>query len=181
VCSSRRYVRTSPSLDQNQARECWRRRERFEPARFLHCDVDYPLRGGNPWRMAWVRAIVVAGVVGSRIGCGGHLSQPRLLDRLLVWSWPRAKYFRPRRRTGGPERRLLFPDVTMTFRIVHTPSSPTSDVAAFRVESVQKWHLPNGKQPRIGQRGQLRLRYGVITDSITGATFCAPNIDRCGA
>jgi hypothetical protein len=39
-----------------------------------------------------------------------------------------------------------------------------------------KTHPP----PVAGQTGSLRLRDGVITDSLTGATYCAPTVDTCG-
>lgn len=35
--------------------------------------------------------------------------------------------------------------------------------------------------PKVGETGMLRLRHGVITDTLTGATYCAPKVDKCGA
>jgi len=33
--------------------------------------------------------------------------------------------------------------------------------------------------PHAGELGTLRLRHGVVTDSITGVVYCAPAIDEC--
>jgi hypothetical protein len=131
--------------------------------------------------MAWGRPIVVAAVVGSLIACGGT---SRNLDSWTGYWWGHDRGLKISGHGDGREvlnDGCCFRAVAMTFRIVQTPSSPASGAAAFRVESVKKWRLPNHKQPHIGQQGRLRLRHGVITDSITGATFCAPNVDRCGA
>jgi hypothetical protein len=35
--------------------------------------------------------------------------------------------------------------------------------------------------PHVGQVGKLRLEQGVVTDELTAATFCANDVDKCGA
>jgi hypothetical protein len=62
----------------------------------------------------------------------GHFSQPRLLDRILVGSRPRAKDFRTRRREGGSQRRLLLPCCRHDL-----PDRPDAQLASLRRGSFQ--------------------------------------------
>jgi hypothetical protein len=71
-------------------------------------------------------------------------------------------------------------DVHYTFRLLRPPRGTVRDASvAFRVTAVRVWRIRG--RPRVGRRGELRLRRGVITDSLTHATFCAPYVDKCGA
>ena len=36
-----------------------------------------------------------------------------------------------------------------------------------------------GALPHTGEFGTLRLRHGIMTDSITRVVYCAPAIDEC--
>jgi hypothetical protein len=35
--------------------------------------------------------------------------------------------------------------------------------------------------PQVGETRTIRLRDGVISESLTGASYCAPRVDKCGA
>lgn len=72
--------------------------------------------------------------------------------------------------------------VTLTFRVIRVSGSRTAAGARIRIISVRAWnhYLPHARRIRVGALGTLRLRRGVVTDSLTQATYCAPNIGRCG-
>jgi hypothetical protein len=65
--------------------------------------------------------------------------------------------------------------------VIRVTGTPTAADARIRVTAVRHWHGGfSGAPPPVGQLGILRLRHGVVTDPLTRATYCAPNVDRCG-
>jgi hypothetical protein len=73
-------------------------------------------------------------------------------------------------------------NATLRFDVISVSGSEATADARIRVTAARNSdhtlsHLPI----RIGQLGTLRLRHGVITDSLTHITFCGPRVDRCGA
>jgi hypothetical protein len=70
---------------------------------------------------------------------------------------------------------------TVTFEVISVSGTPESAEARIRVTSIgNPDHVPMLDRIHSGTLGALRLRDGVVTDSLTHATFCAPNVDRCG-
>lgn len=68
---------------------------------------------------------------------------------------------------------------TLTFRVLGVTGTPSAADARIRVTSLRNFH--NVLPPlRVGELGTLRLRHGVVTDSLTHVTYCAPHVDRCG-
>jgi hypothetical protein len=66
------------------------------------------------------------------------------------------------------DRHVASVAVRVTFVRIHDPSVYSRSYPA----------------PHVGQRGRLKLRYGVITDSVTGANYCnarAQTRGTCGA
>ena len=65
-------------------------------------------------------------------------------------------------------------------------SNPTGTVGnatvTYRVTAVRRWSRSWARRPRpsVGQHGRLSRKNRVITDSITGATFC-DRVPLCGA
>jgi hypothetical protein len=57
----------------------------------------------------------------------------------------------------------------------------SSQSAHFRVTSVRLVDPRAffGSLPHTGEFGVLRLRHGIVTDSITHVVYCAPAIDEC--
>ena len=74
-----------------------------------------------------------------------------------------------------------FTDIEYTFRLMRPRGTVAHGSVAFRVTSVKRWNAAWARRPRVGQLGELRLRHGVITDSLTRSTFCAPPVGKCGA
>jgi hypothetical protein len=73
-------------------------------------------------------------------------------------------------------------DVTLHFDVVSVSGSEAAADARIRVTAVRDLHHTLSHVPiRIGQLGTLRLRHGIITDSLTHITYCGPQVDRCGA
>ena len=70
--------------------------------------------------------------------------------------------------------------IDYTFRLMRPRGTVTHGSMTFRVTSVRRWGGPMTR-PRLGQLGELRLSHGVITDSLTRVTFCAPRVGKCGA
>jgi hypothetical protein len=70
-----------------------------------------------------------------------------------------------------------------TFQLTQPRGTVAHASVAFRVTSVKLWKRSwtQRPRPRVGQYGELRLRHGVITDALTGDTFCAPQVGKCGA
>jgi hypothetical protein len=67
------------------------------------------------------------------------------------------------------------PVVDLTFELSRPRGTTSNASARLRVTSVQALDpsaYPNGGEPRVGQRGRLRLKNGVITESVTGTNYC---------
>ena len=61
--------------------------------------------------------------------------------------------------------------VTLRLRL-SKPSGNVNDATALvRVTAVGRWDVAKPR-PRVGQLGRLRLRDGVVVDSLTGANYC---------
>jgi hypothetical protein len=75
--------------------------------------------------------------------------------------------------------------ITLRFRLLRVLGTRARAVAAIKVasadvaEKAMAW-LPHGP-PHGGQVGTLVLQGGVLTDELTGVTFCAPTVNKCGA
>jgi hypothetical protein len=74
--------------------------------------------------------------------------------------------------------------VALHFRVLHVGGTRARAVATVRVTYVRlhKWARAELQRqpPYVGQIGTLVLREGVITDDLTGKTFCAETVDKCG-
>jgi hypothetical protein len=75
--------------------------------------------------------------------------------------------------------------ITMNFRVLRVDGTRSKASAEIRVTFARidkgVFLALHRRTPHSGQVGTLRLRRGVITDDLTGATFCAPDVDKCGA
>jgi hypothetical protein len=72
-------------------------------------------------------------------------------------------------------------NATLRFQVVSVSGRAAAD-ARIRIISVRdSHHTFSHARIRVGQLGTLRLRHGVVTDSLTHGTYCAPEVDRCGA
>jgi hypothetical protein len=73
------------------------------------------------------------------------------------------------------------PIVTLTFDVLRVAGNRIIANARIRVTSVRivKRSAFFGSLPHEGEFGTLRLRRGIITDSITRVLYCAPAIDEC--
>src|SRR5919204_5970664 len=71
--------------------------------------------------------------------------------------------------------------VDLSFRLSRPTGTVTNATVTYRVTAVRRYRRSWGRmpRPRVGQQGRLRRRNGVITDSITGATFCV-GVPLCG-
>jgi hypothetical protein len=65
------------------------------------------------------------------------------------------------------------------FRLLSVSRTGTTEQARIRVTTIRVDRVR--PRIRVGQIETLRLRRGVIVDSLSGASFCAPNVGRCGA
>jgi hypothetical protein len=73
-------------------------------------------------------------------------------------------------------------NATLRFDVISVSGSEATADARIRVTAIRDSHHTLSHAPiRIGQLGTLRLRHGVITDSLTHITYCGPRVDRCGA
>jgi hypothetical protein len=78
--------------------------------------------------------------------------------------------------------------VDLRLKLSHPRGTKHVGSVAFRVTSVQV-HDPSAYSrsfpaPRVGQTGRLKLRYGVITESVTRTNYCneaAQLKGTCGA
>jgi hypothetical protein len=67
------------------------------------------------------------------------------------------------------------------FEVISVSGSRGAADARIRVISVRdSHHTLSPAQIPEGQFGTLRLRHGVVTDSLTHGTYCAPHVNRCG-
>jgi hypothetical protein len=70
---------------------------------------------------------------------------------------------------------------TLTFDILRVTGTPAVADARIRVTSARVFNRSGyfGFLPHTGEFGTLRLRHGLVTDSITRVVYCAPGIDEC--
>jgi hypothetical protein len=61
--------------------------------------------------------------------------------------------------------------VTLRFRLLKPSGTVNDATAPVRVIAVGRWDVAKPR-PRVGQLGRLRLRDGVVVDSLTGANYC---------
>jgi hypothetical protein len=66
------------------------------------------------------------------------------------------------------------------FRVTGITGTQAAAAARIRVTSVQTAGDGTFAGIRAGRRGELRLGHGVVTDTITHVSYCAPKVDRCG-
>jgi hypothetical protein len=75
--------------------------------------------------------------------------------------------------------------VTARFRMMRVNGTSSNAVAQIKFNFVRlnrAVFAENHIRPfKSGQVGTLRLSRGVVTDGLTTVTFCAPNVDKCGA
>jgi hypothetical protein len=75
--------------------------------------------------------------------------------------------------------------ITLDFRILAVHGTRARAVARIRVtysRVAQEWVAEAHRAPpHVGQVGTLVLEDGVVTEELTGATFCAPTVSACGA
>jgi len=75
--------------------------------------------------------------------------------------------------------------VTARFRILRVNDASSNVVAHVKFSFVrldEAVFAKNHVRPfKSGQVGTLSLRRGVVTDGLTRVTFCAKNVDKCGA
>jgi hypothetical protein len=130
--------------------------------------------------------LVLIGDHGS--GSGGKVgasSRASLSTFLRHW-WGHGRLFVIHRSGRGVERlRTYAPGppyyATLTFDVISVTGTLATADARIQVTSIRNpHHLLSRQRIHLGTLGTLRLRHGVITDSITHATFCAPTVDRCG-
>jgi hypothetical protein len=78
----------------------------------------------------------------------------------------------------GTSRRRL---ATLTFNVLQVTGTASVANARIRVTSARIANKSAffGILPHRGELGTLRLRHGVITDSVTRVVYCAPGIDEC--
>ncbi|HJU37752.1 MAG TPA: hypothetical protein VJ716_10090 [Gaiellaceae bacterium] len=123
---------------------------------------------------------------GSRDGKALASSRAGLGTFLRHYWWGHGRLFVIHRSGRGVEKLRTYaarPPVyaSLRFEVVGVTGTPATADARIRVTSVRNpHHVLSRRQLRAGMLGDLRLRHGVIIDSITHATFCAPNVDRCG-
>ena len=70
---------------------------------------------------------------------------------------------------------------TLTFDVLRVTGTHVVADARIRVTSVRIIDRSAffGSLPHAGELGTLRLRHGIVTDSITRVYYCAPAIDEC--
>ena len=68
--------------------------------------------------------------------------------------------------------------IDLSFRLAKPLGTSRDAIVTLRVTKVRLYNTAiywkNRPLPKIGQRGQLRLRNGVLTESLTDTIFCAP-------
>jgi hypothetical protein len=132
-----------------------------------------------------VVALAAAFVLG---GCGGHASAPRraTLATFAGYWWGHSKGLNITRHGFGKESinsGCCFPELDVSFRLSSPRGSQrfaaaTATVTAVRIHGHRLYAVGPA---RVGQRFTLRLRNGVITEPLTGAIYCAPEVGKCGA
>jgi len=65
------------------------------------------------------------------------------------------------------------PVIDLTFRLSQPRGTPADATATATVTSVTLHNWPPGeKAPTVGQAGTLKLQHGVITEPLSGTTYC---------
>jgi hypothetical protein len=130
------------------------------------------------------RALACAGVlIGSLAfsGCGGA-DDARLSTFVGHW-WGHARGIEVYRSGRGKEYigSGAPPLATLTFDVLRVTGTPGVADARIRVTSarISDRRAFFGSLPRTGEFGTLRLRHGIVMDSITRVYYCAPAIDEC--
>lgn len=73
------------------------------------------------------------------------------------------------------------PVLTLAFNVLGISGRQRTVVARIRVTAVRILDRSAvGTLPYIGEIGTLRLRRGIVTDSITRGFYCASSVDQCG-
>lgn len=77
------------------------------------------------------------------------------------------------------------PVVNLDFRLSHPRGTAEDATALATVTAVwvrdRSAYSAKSPAPRVGERRLIRLRNGVITESLTGTDYCAPGVSKCGA
>ena len=77
------------------------------------------------------------------------------------------------------------PVLNVTFRLSRPTGTPENAAAAATVTGVWVRDASafgkRNRPPRVGERRTIRLRHGVVYETVTGTTYCGPHVDRCGA
>lgn len=114
-------------------------------------------------------------------GCGGT-DDARLATFVGHW-WGRSRGIDVYRSGRGREHigPGAPPIATLTFDVLQVSGTPALAEAQIRVTSVRIAERGAffGLVPHRGQVGTLRLRHGIVTDSVTRVSYCAPAIDEC--
>jgi hypothetical protein len=149
----------------------------------LRAAVEAPARVVRGRAHVCVVTVCVATLVGSVVlsGCGGA-DDARLTTFVGHWQGHSRgmEVFR-----SGRGREYIgkgaSPIVTLTFDVLRVAGTRGVADARIRVTSVRivKRSAFFGSLPHEGEFGTLRLRHGIITDSITRVFYCGPAVDEC--
>lgn len=75
----------------------------------------------------------------------------------------------------------LVADLDLRLTAPHrTPYGAAATVTLTRIRHLDRSAF-TGRAPRVGDTGTVRLKNGVLTEPITGATYCGLNVAICGA
>lgn len=130
--------------------------------------------------------IVLIGGHGS--GSDGKVatSKPASLNTFARYWWGHGRGLNIHRSGRGLESTRTYVagppySATLRFDVISVSGSPGAAAARIRVTSVRdSHHTLSHAGIRVGQLGTLRLRHGVVTDSLTHISYCGPQVDRCG-
>jgi hypothetical protein len=72
-------------------------------------------------------------------------------------------------------------EFALRFRVLGVQGTRARAVATIEFTSTRMFDESHRRHlPHVGEVGTLRLRHGVVTDELTGATFCAGGLVECG-
>ena len=131
--------------------------------------------------------IVLLGGHGSASDGKVGTSSPASLNTFARYWWGHGRGLNIHRSGRGLEStRTYFAgppyNATLRFEVISVSGSRSAADARIRVISVRdSYHTLSHARIRVGQLGTLRLRHGVVTDSLTHISYCGPQVDRCGA
>lgn len=63
--------------------------------------------------------------------------------------------------------------IAVSFRLLRAKGTLTNATGGFRVTSVKRGEWSSTSQPRVGQLGELVLKNGIVTDTLTGIYYCS--------